>query len=255
MIRILTGLVAIALLLVPAQAQDQPPPRADAFDSASNFLACSGNSYALCYYSGPKAATPTSGGEAVRPLPCTVQGNNADCTCYAINDGTMGGRHKYNFVEIGSILNPKVRKDAKMECGDDGSGCLNMKSLAACTKSGGKGAGCQMASMCGLLGNVKTGERQKLYPQQSDIALISTFSFAYHDVHQFGSTDCSAEANPAYAGCMTAPCVKSADGLTQCTCPIYKGPYQIGQSFSGIQCDISADNTIWSAAENENEGK
>ena len=48
------GFCLAGLLAIPAaSAQDDPPPRADQYDELSEFLACSGNAYALCYYSGP----------------------------------------------------------------------------------------------------------------------------------------------------------------------------------------------------------
>ena len=65
------GFCLAGLLAIPAaSAQDDPPPRADQYDELSEFLACSGNAYALCYYSGPEEPTPP--GRAQR-RPCRAR--------------------------------------------------------------------------------------------------------------------------------------------------------------------------------------
>ncbi|WP_238934695.1 hypothetical protein [Maricaulis parjimensis] len=255
----------------PAEAvrSDDPPPRADAFEHVSNFLACSGNPYALCYYSGPPGAQPTLDG-STQILPCNPNSTEtaADCTCFAVTNGVYvedGEPLVYNFVEIGSILNPRVRAETIEVCHEDGSNCLNMASLATglCDYSDNPIIAaleaCQPAPVCSYLGDVVTGTPQTLYPDQPDVELISTFSMAYQDVMYFGSTDCSSEADPLYAGCMTAPCTgPDENGQTTCTCPTYDGPYQVGQEYPQstpsdpnapqVQCDISPN--VWSAAYN-----
>ena len=247
---------ALALFNTPVSAQDEPP-RADAFEAMSNFLACTGNPYALCYYSGPEDGSPTANGGTGPHLPC-VPGDsqdgataNADCTCYAITDPQQGHGTTYNYVEIGSILNPVVR-DATVEiCLEDGSGCLNMASLLTgrCDMDDphiAQEAYCQFAPVCSYLGDMETGEGQTLYPYLPESTLISTFSLDYSQVYDFGSTACE-DTGTSYAGCMTAPCGDADEnGMTQCTCPTYDGPYDIGQN--DMQCDIRPH--VWSAALN-----
>lgn len=130
MIRLLAGLCLAGLLSIPsARAQDDPPPRADEFAHLSEFLACSGNAYALCYYSGPDDPTPP-GSDDTPPLPCTIGGpTHADCTCYAVTEQSEQPGLRYNFVLIGSILNPEVRAETVARCHEDGSNCLNMAHL------------------------------------------------------------------------------------------------------------------------------
>ena len=242
---------------------DDPPPRADAFEEVTNFLACSGNPYALCYYSGPAGEQPTLDGSSVL-LPCNPNATEtaADCTCFAVTEGVYvedGDPLIFNFVEIGSILNPDVRAETMAVCHEDGSNCLNMVNLASGVCAYGDNPviaaleECQPAPVCSYLGDVEAGTRQTLYPEQRDVAMISTFSMAYQDVMYFGSTDCSGLEDPLYAGCMTAPCTEpDENGLTTCTCPTYAGPYQVGQQYptgdAPLQCDISPN--VWSAAYN-----
>ena len=263
-------LTVLALMVTTGVAQAEPPPWADTFQAAENFLACGGNPYALCYYSGPDFKTPRHAGQDVPHLPCKVEGGHAaECTCYAITERLSNPAFgkaanallDYNYVLISAILKEQVRDQTEAQCGTDGSGCLNMKNLLGCLhkiETGGPiPLDCRMAPVCYFLGNIDSGTPQTLYPDQSDTVLISTFSFANVTQHNFGSTDCSDYGEEAgYAGCMTAPCTADENGLTTCTCPTYKGPFQIGQTLNGGQptadlCGLS-DNTIWSAAENLN---
>ncbi|WP_019962091.1 hypothetical protein [Woodsholea maritima] len=234
-------------------AQDEPP-RADAFENAENFLACRGNGYALCYYSGPADDQPTKPGTSSPPLPCNPNvDDTAACTCYAFDDGMYNGELSWNYVLIGSILNREVREEAMLRCHEDGSNCLNMKSLHGhCREVDGviaESEDCLQAPVCSYLGNPAEGIPQTLYPNLENVSLISTFSFAYSDVHEFGSTECSNADNPSYAGCMTAPCIEDENGLTSCQCPTFEGPYQVGQTYDGLTCAI--DGHIWSAAYHE----
>jgi hypothetical protein len=253
--RLLSGLcLAGALLATPATAQDEAPPRSDTFDHLSDFLACSGNPYALCYYSGPETATPPDQ-DATPPLPCTIDGPlRADCTCYAITEPMVEPGLRYNFVLIDSILDPIARAENELQCNEDGSNCLNMAHLASgiCNNADDPHVDeyefCQEAPVCSRLGDIATGEIQTLYPE-SDATLISTFSFYSSQVHDFGSTDCSDHNIRLYAGCMTAPCTDDdGDGLAECSCPLYDGPYQVGQDYDGLQCNILPN--VWSAANN-----
>jgi hypothetical protein len=54
---------------------------------------------------------------------------------------------------------------------------------------------------------------------------------------------------------MTAPCYRTKDsaatGLVQCSCPVFTGEYQVGQT--GEQCTLG-DDLVWSAAFNPNAG-
>lgn len=253
-IRLLAGLaLAGCVLTAPAAAQDEAPPRADEFDHLTDFLACTGNPYALCYYSGPQEATPP-GQDATPPLPCTIDGPlRADCTCYAITEALHRPGTRYNFVLVGSILNPQIREETQLRCGEDGSNCLNMANLASgqCNPDDPHIAEleeCQPAPVCSHLGDLETGAPQTLYPD-TDATLISTFSFYSSQVHDFGSHSCSEEDIRLYAGCMTAPCTdEDGDGLAECACPLYDGPYQVGQDYDGLQCNILPN--VWSAANN-----
>ena len=133
---------------------------------------------------------------------------------------------RYNFVLIGSILNPVARAETEAQCNEDGSNCLNMAHLASgiCNNADDPHVDeyefCQEAPVCSLLGDLETGETQSLYPQ-SEATLISTFSFYSSEVHNFGSQDCSENDIRLYAGCMTAPCTdEDGDGLAECQCPL-----------------------------------
>ena len=77
------------------------------------------------------------------------------------------------------------------------------------------------------------------------------------------ATSCSAAK---YAGCMTAPCHHTGkfdaagNELVQCQCPVYDGPFELGQA--GVPCDANALTPpaaattgkkpfyVWSAAHN-----
>jgi hypothetical protein len=255
-IRLTSLLAALALWCLGALtlAQGNEPPDADAFDSATNFLACRGNGFALCYYSGPGVDQPTQPGTSSPPLPCNPNlEDTAACTCYALPSGMHDDELIWNYVEIGSILNEQVRHSTMELCHEDGSNCLNMKNQRGiCREVDGVIADaeeCQMAPVCAALGNPAASVPQTLYPELDNAILISTFSFIYSDVHEFGSTDCTEIENPTYAGCMTAPCREDENGLTTCECPVVEGPYQVGQTYPGLQCDIGPH--IWSAAYHE----
>lgn len=241
-------LAVLSLLLngiVAASAQPQrPPPPADAFAVPTAFLACTGNPYALCYYSGPNDPTPRYPNVPANALPCTPDPDNpgyANCTCYAITEEQVGPLDT-NFVLIGSILNDAIREETIATCGPLGRNCLNMVNLNSCRQDPTQ-PHCQSAPVCKTLGSIADGTGPDFWGNEA--ALISTFSFTYSFNHPFGSTNCSATPG-RYAGCMTAACTEPEDGLTTCSCPIVDGPYQVGQT--GVQCDISPN--VWSAADN-----
>ena len=193
------------------------PPWADIVVLPRNFLSCKGASIALCYFSGP-ANTVT---------PCTPgQDGIANCTCYAIPNGST------YYVDINAILNLDVYLDTVKTCGPDGGQC--------------QPHGSREAPVCGAING------NKLVPGADLISTYSRYPVTSDPPAQ--PTLC----NPGpYAGCMTAPCRRSANPtmdsstgleLVQCACPIYQGngPYQVGD-LQGNQCDL-APNNIWSAA-------
>ncbi len=181
------------------------PAYADITLASSNFVPCRGGPFALCYYSGP-----SSGPE---DLSCTLtaDGNYANCQCYDIPYGVY-------FVDINAILNHAVYEDTVAQCGADGSLCATLNSAPVCA-------------------NVNKGN---LIPGSS---VYSTFSFDCVPENGIGQTNCS---NAPYAGCMTAPCFKTGQaGIVKCSCPVFNGPYQVGQN---EQACTLGDDLVWSAA-------
>ena len=181
------------------------PAYADITLTSTNFVPCRGGPYALCYYSGP-----SSGAE---DLSCTLtaDGNYANCQCFDIPYGVY-------FVDINAILNHDVYEKTVAQCGADGSRCATLNSAPVCA-------------------NVNQGN---LIPGSS---VYSTFSFDCVPENGLGLTDCGAAP---YAGCMTAPCFKTNQaGIVNCSCPVFDGPYQVGQNDQA--CTLGGDLT-WSAA-------
>jgi hypothetical protein len=181
------------------------PAYADITLTSTNFVPCRGGPYALCYYSGP-----SSGAE---DLSCTLtaDGNYANCQCFDIPYGVY-------FIDINAILNHDVYEKTVAQCGADGSQCATLNSAPVCA-------------------NVNQGN---LIPGSS---VYSTFSFDCVPENGLGLTDCGAAL---YAGCMTAPCFKTNQaGIVNCSCPVFDGPYQVGQNDQA--CTLGGDLT-WSAA-------
>jgi hypothetical protein len=181
------------------------PAYADITLASSNFVPCRGGPFALRYYSGP-----SSGAE---DLSCTLtaDGNYANCQCFDIPYGVY-------FVDINAILNHAVYEKTIAQCGADGSLCATLNSAPVCA-------------------NVNQGN---LMPGSS---VYSTFSFDCVPENGLGLTDC---AQQPYAGCMTAPCFKTGQaGIVNCSCPVFNGPYQVGQN---DQACTLGDNLVWSAA-------
>jgi hypothetical protein len=181
------------------------PAYADITLASSNFVPCRGGPFALCYYSGP-----SSGAE---DLSCTLtpDGKYANCQCFDIPYGVY-------FVDINAILNHDVYEKTVAQCGADGSLCATLNSAPVCA-------------------NVNKG---KLIPGSS---VFSTFSFDCVPENGLGLTSCDQQP---YAGCMTAPCFKTGQaGIVQCSCPVFNGPYQVGQN---DQACTLGDNLVWSAA-------
>jgi len=153
---------------------------------------------------------PSSGAE---DLSCTLtpDGNYANCQCFDIPYGVY-------FVDINAILNHAVYEKTVAQCGADGSLCAMLNSAPVCA-------------------NVNHGN---LIPGSS---VYSTFSFDCVPENGLGLTNC---AQQPYAGCMTAPCFKTAQaGIVSCSCPTFNGPYQVGQN---DQACTLGDNLVWSAA-------
>ncbi len=119
---------------------------------------------------------PSSGAE---DLSCTLtaDGNYANCQCFDIPYGVY-------FVDINAILNHAVYEKTIAQCGADGSLCATLNSAPVCA-------------------NVNAGN---LMPGSS---VYSTFSFDCVPENGLGLTNC---AQQPYAGCMTAPCFKTAPG-------------------------------------------
>ncbi|NJL27119.1 MAG: hypothetical protein HC897_04145 [Thermoanaerobaculia bacterium] len=220
---------------------------------STNMLYCPNGDYALCFFSGPPDPTGKSGA-GNKALPCIVEegGKTALCTCRAFSAGPY-------FVDIHAIENLGAYYQTVDACGPEGQLCQN---IANCGPTGDK-AGCdnyKLAPVCGYVAGQNAANPDSSLIPGAD--LISTFSFAMSGTdggYTLGNTDCGAAA---YAGCMTAPCsflpnqgrpVSPLDGQpVECRCPIWSGPYQIGQTLSPEQCAIphpvSGPTYVWSAA-------
>ena len=181
------------------------PAYANILLTGSNFLPCRGGPFALCYYSGPSSGT--------EDLSCklTPNGLYANCNCFNIPYGVY-------FVDINGILNHSVYESTVAQCGIDGSLCATMNSAPVCQ-------------------SINQGT---LIPGTS---LFSAFSFDCIPTDGIGQTGCT---QAPYAGCMTAPCFKTGNpGIVQCSCPVFNGPYQVGQN---NQACTLGDDLVWSAA-------
>lgn len=217
---------------------------------STNMLYCDGNTYALCFFSGPPTVTGTNTGNNVLPCEVNEKGDTANCTCQAYTS-------KPNFVDINGILNRGAYYATVNLCGPDGSGCRNIEN---CGPRGDK-PGClahKEAPVCTYVKDQSPTNPQGSLMPKAD--LISTFSFAMSGKdgsYELGSTPCEGSSAGPYAGCMTAPCFYGSghksptqDGeLVQCQCPIYSGDFQIGQS--GQTCPISGSDGktyVWSAS-------
>jgi hypothetical protein len=181
------------------------PAYANILLASTNFLPCRGGPYALCYYSGPSSGT--------EDLSCTLtaDGLYANCKCFTIPYGVY-------FVDINAILNHAVYEKTVAQCGADGSLCQTLNAAPVC----------QSVNQGTLIPNAQ---------------LFSTFSFDCVPTNGLGQTAC---AQAPYAGCMTAPCVKTDQpGIARCSCPVFDGPYQVGQNDQ--VCSLGGD-LVWSAA-------
>ncbi|MFI5322745.1 MAG: hypothetical protein ACHQ6U_04255 [Thermodesulfobacteriota bacterium] len=151
------------------------------------------------------------------PESCELTGDGtfANCKCFEIAYG------KY-FVDINAILDLNVYLNTVDVCGADGSGCQTANSAPVCT-------------------SINTGS----FIPASDV--ISVFSFDCVPEEGIGDTNCQ---QSLYAGCMTAPCKRTGEeGIVECSCPTYDGPYQVGLNKQSCVLD---DGLVWSAAYNPN---
>jgi hypothetical protein len=152
-----------------------------------------------------------------------------------------------SFVDINSIRNTEAYIETIRACGLNGENCRNMVSVA--NEKHGK-AMLKTAPVCGYLQAGANG----ITPMEPGSELISTFSFAKVKIYGKEQKDCSSSPAP-YAGCMTASCTFERDssgnrtGFANCKCPIYTGPYQIGQA--NANCDAGS-GYVWSAAYSPN---
>jgi hypothetical protein len=181
------------------------PAYANILLTGSNFLPCRGGPFALCYYSGPN-----SGPE---DLSCTLTPNGlyANCQCFNIPYGVY-------FVDINAILNHSVYAKTVAQCGTDGSLCEKLNSAPVC----------------------QAINQGTLIPGST---VSSAFSFDCIPTNGIGQTGCT---QAPYAGCMTAPCFKTSNSqIVQCSCPVFNGPYQVGQN---DQACTLGDDLVWSAA-------
>ncbi|MCF6776817.1 hypothetical protein L3V83_09580 [Thiotrichales bacterium 19X7-9] len=236
------------------------PSYADIVTTSSNFLQCMPPvgrkfSYALCYYSGPDDPTGTNPDNP--PLPCKLSddGVYANCSCYEISTDTISPKIPY-LIDINAISNLTIYKETVEACGKNGEKCAS---------------GDITAPVCEAINT-------NLLVPGAD--LISVFSPIYTQdyINQDAGdsiTSCTGNDAGVYAGCMTAPCYrtgeKDANGnnIVECKCPIFNGPYQIGQADQNCNANkvVSRNittandysllnlksNNVWSAAYNVSE--
>lgn len=237
------------------QTTSYGPAYADILEKGSNFLSCmppQGRpfTYALCFFSGP--AYPTGDNASNPALPCKLNadGTVANCTCYAISSENTSPKMPY-YVDINAISNLYIYQKTIETCGLDGSGCSH---------------GEKDPAVCDAINT------NLLVPGADMVSVYSPmFSSDYDARNQSNVTSCTGQNQGLYAGCMTAPCNKTGqfdsngNELVECKCPVYNGPYQIGQG--GQNCDANQPppgNTaqtkpakgkyVWSAAYNTGGG-
>ena len=229
----------------------------------SNFLACfppigRDFSYALCYYSGPDQSTGINPDNPSLPCKLSPDGVVADCTCYEISTAQMPPKLPY-YVDIHAISNLEIYQQTVEACGDNGSRCEPRHFIPP---------------VCDAINT------NLLVPGADAISVFSPmFNQDYltpeDKISGKTTTACEKEDSALYAGCMTAPCYrtgeKDAQGrdLMECKCPVYDGPFQIGQpnqncdanepppetaSKSLINPKSASTGNVWSAAFSPNGG-
>lgn len=232
------ALVLSAGLAPPASAQVPParsfrynslmttkygPAAADVVVEPSNMISCAlptrtPLAYALCYYSGPAAATGIAAGNPALPCVLSRDGKSANCTCFKVTKADYANPYQ---IDINGVLNRDIYLNTVRDCGHNGAKCAagSPTVAPACTAVN---AGVMM-------------------PRANIVSVFSLYNLsAYSAGKKPGSTAC---ASAKYAGCMTAPCHdlhKTAAGgqaLVSCRCPTFMGPYQVGQD--GATCDAN----------------
>ncbi len=226
------------------------PAYANILAEPTNFVSCkppSGRpfSYALCYYSGPPYPTGLASNPA---LPCkmSADGTYANCTCYAITTDATSPKQPY-YVDINAISNLSIYQQTVEACGQDGAKC----------QTGGR-----VAPVCDALST------NLMVPGADLVSVYSPLFLTNYDTQGgSNSTSCTGKNQGLYAGCMTAPCTRTgeydANGneLVSCKCPVFTGPYQIGQGNQNCNANQpppgndSSNHTpkgkfVWSAAYN-----
>ncbi len=211
-----------------------------------NMLYCEGNTYALCFFSGP--STPTGvNPSSNNALPCVLdaKGEFANCTCQAYTSGA-------NFVDINGILNRGAYFKTVDVCGQDGSRCKNIVSCGP----DGRLPGCEkhpLAPVCKYVASQSPSDPQASLMPKAD--LISTFSFAMSGKDgPYKLATKASQCTGRYAGCMTAPCFYGPNHkspttgveLVQCQCPTLEGRYQVGEE--GQSCSTGSEGYVWSAS-------
>ncbi|HEY2107579.1 MAG TPA: hypothetical protein VGH29_17395 [Candidatus Binataceae bacterium] len=206
----------------PAAARPAFVPNSLAFwDNPKNWTTAYGPAFAdislassnfLPCRGGPFALCYYSGPS---PDTCTpsADGQFAGCQCFEIPYGAY-------FVDINAILNYAVYKRTVAQCGADGSQCAAQNSAPVC----------QSINQGTLIPNADS---------------FSAFSFDCVPTNGIGQTNCG---KAAYAGCMTAPCYRTGKpGTVDCQCPVFDGPYQLGQTLPAQECTLD-QGLVWSAA-------
>ena len=176
-------------------------------------------SYALCFYSGPAYKTGVNPSNPI--LPCTLQENGviADCDCQLISSNGVDQGIPYG-VGIDVISNLAIYEMNTEACGINGDKCNND----------------------GVPPPVCDAINTNLLIPGADF--ISAYSTAlqenYYTNGVSGTTNCE---TGLYAGCMTSPCYKTGrkdsngQEIVSCKCPVYRGPFQIGQA--NQNCDAN----------------
>ncbi len=176
-------------------------------------------SYALCFYSGPAYKTGVNPRNPM--LPCTLQDNGviADCDCQLISSNGVDQGIPYG-VGIDVISNLAIYEMNTEACGINGDKCNND----------------------GVPPPVCDAINTNLLIPGADF--ISAYSTAlqenYYTDGVSGTTNCE---TGLYAGCMTSPCYKTGrkdsngQEIVSCKCPVYRGPFQIGQA--NQNCDAN----------------
>ena len=190
--------------------EDFPPYANILVDSQSNFLACQGGPFALCYYSGPEGT-----------LPCRVrqpaEGKIADCQCIEVPYGPY-------FVDINAIMDLQTYEMTVAACGKDGSHCPNTN----------------QAPVCDIINH------RKLIPGADMISVFSLNCVPEQGIAQI-PCDQGIYAGCMTAPCYRNP--DDPRGVVRCECPMYDGCFEIGTPGQEGNCFLGRNN-VWSSAHN-----